>query len=335
MPTLHFVNVSPGDCTIIEHASGRVTMIDVCDGNVDHAEKRREHLAQEVLAALDARTPDLDMTDYPSNPIDYAIGLGITSVFRFILTHPDMDHMDGLAAVQKRLGIGNFWHSGIERAKPDFGSGGPYDEADWDCYARLRAGLTLGTKSLLKRAGARFPFANKGEDGTQGGDGLYILAPDAALVQAASEGDDFNDGSYVILYRSAGGRIIIPGDAHDGTWEYVLEHHLADVADCSVLIAPHHGRKSERSYDFLDELRPRLTLFGSAPEEHQAYAAWDARNRPLITSNECGNIVLAIQSGNIDVFVENETFATQNGGSAATRNDQGYSLFTSVPIRGS
>lgn len=35
MPAVHFVNVSPGDCTIIRHGSGRVTMVDVCDGYVD------------------------------------------------------------------------------------------------------------------------------------------------------------------------------------------------------------------------------------------------------------------------------------------------------------
>ena len=34
MPTVHVLNVSPGDCTVIQHGSGRVSMIDICDGNV-------------------------------------------------------------------------------------------------------------------------------------------------------------------------------------------------------------------------------------------------------------------------------------------------------------
>lgn len=29
MATLHFLNVKEGDCSIIEHASGRVTVMDV------------------------------------------------------------------------------------------------------------------------------------------------------------------------------------------------------------------------------------------------------------------------------------------------------------------
>lgn len=34
MPSVHLLNVSPGDCTIIRHGSGRVSMIDMCDGNI-------------------------------------------------------------------------------------------------------------------------------------------------------------------------------------------------------------------------------------------------------------------------------------------------------------
>ena len=30
---IHFLNVKDGSCSIIEHDSGRVTMIDVCNGN--------------------------------------------------------------------------------------------------------------------------------------------------------------------------------------------------------------------------------------------------------------------------------------------------------------
>ena len=35
MASIHLLNVAPGDCTIIRHNSGRVTMVDICDGYVD------------------------------------------------------------------------------------------------------------------------------------------------------------------------------------------------------------------------------------------------------------------------------------------------------------
>ena len=31
MSTIHFLNVKEGDCSVIEHNSGRVTVIDVCN----------------------------------------------------------------------------------------------------------------------------------------------------------------------------------------------------------------------------------------------------------------------------------------------------------------
>lgn len=34
MPAIHLLNVAPGDCTVIRHGSGRVTMVDVSDGNI-------------------------------------------------------------------------------------------------------------------------------------------------------------------------------------------------------------------------------------------------------------------------------------------------------------
>jgi beta-lactamase superfamily II metal-dependent hydrolase len=326
MPRLHFINVSPGDCTLIQHASGRVTMIDICDGYVDVAAVREKLAMENSLATMFNRPRgNFAMCEYPTNPIHYARSLGIGDIFRFILSHPDMDHMDGLDALLEAFAVNNFWHSGIERESPDFSFGG-FREEDWRRYERLRAGRDPGVATLLKLAGARFQYANYGDDQSSGGDGLYILAPSAELVAEASADGDINDGSYVILYRSMGGRIIIPGDAHDRTWDYVLRHYPNDVENCSVLIAPHHGRHSDRSYDFLDHIKPKLTLFGSAPSEHLAYDAWNRRGLQYITSNQAGNVVLDILQGGINAYVENERFAAALGRDCLTRNEQGYRL---------
>jgi hypothetical protein len=45
------------------------------------------------------------------------------------------------------------------------------------------------------------------------------------------------------------------------------------VTNVDLLIEPHHGRKSGRSYDFLDTLKPKVTIFGNANSEHLAYGA--------------------------------------------------------------
>lgn len=310
MPRIHFLNVGKGDCHIIEHFSGRVTMIDICGGNTQEEILNASAALRTLLEDLAPKTTlagDYGLRNSPTNPLTYLKNNGIKSPFRFILSHPDMDHLDGFDALCNQVGIANFWDSGLRKEKPGF-EGGPYSEADWDAYENVRDKKREGVTVVTPIAGAKFSFANAGDPENRG-DCLQIVAPDANLVKAANESEDHNDGSYVIVYHSAGGKIVFPGDAHDGTWEYVLKHHSSLVANCAVLIAPHHGRDSDRSYDFLDTLKPGLTLFGYAESEHLGYEAYTQRDLLKITNNQAGNVVMEAKTAGIDIFVENRKFA--------------------------
>lgn len=320
MSIIHFLNVAPGDCTVIQHASGRVSMIDICDGNIK--EVVRKALIEE--ARQTKPRGNFRMCSYPTNPVEYVSALGIKRLWRFILTHPDMDHMDGLNCLVVRVGIDNFWDTGVRRDSPEFGEGRSYDELDWKCYLRLRDGKIDDVKCLTKTAGDQFKYANVGTDGKGSGDAISILAPNDKLVEAASHSGDINDGSYVLMYHSLGGRILISGDAHDATWKYVMDTYPRSVANCSVMIAPHHGRDSDRSFDFLDKIRPKLTLFGCAPSQNLAYDAWNSRGLEFITSNQAGNIVLETAENALDIYVENEVFAHKKGCNLSIKNNQGY-----------
>ncbi len=310
MPRVHFLNVGKGDCSIIEHFSGRVTMIDICGGNAAEEMLNASSIFRTLLDDVTPKTTlagDYGMRNSPTNPLTYLSRHSIKSPFRFILSHPDMDHLDGFDALCSKVGIANFWDNGLRKDKPDF-SNGPYQEADWDTYEKVRDKKREGITVVTPLAGASFSFANAGDPENRG-DCLHIVAPDATLVKTANDSEDHNDGSYVIVYHSAGGKIIFPGDAHDGTWEYVLKHHSNLVANCAVLIAPHHGRDSDRNYDFLDTLKPGLTLFGYAESEHLGYEAYTQRGLLKITNNQAGNVVLEPTDEGIKVFVENRKFA--------------------------
>lgn len=319
MPTVHFLNVGRGDCSIIEHGSGRITMIDICGGNISAEVEKRSRLIGKLHEIIDngRNSGDHGMRERLTNPVNYCLRHNLNSIFRFILTHPDMDHMDGLNNLMTRIQVVNFWETGVRKEKPDFGDG-HFKEEDWDCYAEMAARNRQGITVLSHLAGANFQFANKGEP-EERGDSLFILAPSRELVAAANESHDGNDASYVIVYRTCGGNIVFPGDAHDATWQYVIEHHLGLIQNCAVLIAPHHGRKSDRDYSFLDLLQPRLTLFGCTPSEHLAYSAWGYRRLPYITQNQAGNIILEGIDEGIEVFVENVNFARGQGGFDASK----------------
>jgi competence protein ComEC len=320
MPRIHFLNVNDGDCSIIQHSSGHNTVIDVSAAKKPVSERAmataRMSMQESVLAIAQERSKkagvsgNFNQSEYPDDPITYMKDRGITSVFRFISTHPDMDHLDGIKGFFDEFGPDNFWDTDNTKDLDDFDNG-LYDPHDWEFYTSLRDGNPRSNpKRLTLHAGARGAYYNRDENGNGGGDSLYVLAPTPELVMAANEAGDWNDSSYVILYRTAGGkRILFAGDSHDATWEYILAKWKDDVADLDVLIAPHHGRDSGRDYEFLEVLKPRITLFGNAPSEHLAYAEWNDRDLLFITNNQAGTIILDAKSDGLRVYVSHKQFA--------------------------
>ena len=114
----------------------------------------------------------------------------------------------------------------------------------------------------------------------------------------------------MILYRTGGNRIGFGGDSHDEAWDHILEHHKNEVTDIDLLIAPHHGRKSGRSYKFLDTLTPTLTFFGNAPRsEYLAYGAWANRGLSIVTNNQANCMVVDASTTPMTLYVTHEKFA--------------------------
>lgn len=323
MATIHFLNVREGDCIVIQHNSGRVTMIDISCGNLTALEESTNSLMKSSGLGRGGVGGNFNMKAYPTKPQDYLSSLGINEIWRFILTHPDMDHLDGFNALMDELTVNNFWHSGADKTKPEFGGNIRYKEEDWDRYVTVRDGKETKTTTLEILAGKSFKFANMDDNGG-GGDGLQVIAPTQELVDSANESEDFNDCSYVIVYKTGGFKVIFSGDSHDATWEHILENHADDVANCDLLIAPHHGRDSGRSWDFLDVLKPRLTLFGVASSDHLAYDAWNRRDLDKITNNQAGNVVVDVIDQQMHVFVENPVYAESRNPEGTKMNAQGY-----------
>ncbi len=304
-PKIHCLNVKQGDCFVIERSSGRVTVIDISCGNLE-PEKSLSRFFE-----TSQRIPgDYGMRDKPTNPISYLSSRGISDIWRFILTHPDMDHMDGIERLFSEKSVVNFWDCGIRREAPDFEKDFNFRKEDWDFYEKLVEGKISDINIVTPRAGSRGKYWNADDDKGEGeGDYLSIISPNDELIASATESGDINDASYVIIYRSSAGRFIFSGDSNDKTWEYILKNHKNLVSDAAVLFAPHHGRKSDRDYTFLDVVKPRISFFGCVPSEHLAYSAWQYRKLPYFTNNQCGNIHIYPVDKKVDVFIENETFA--------------------------
>ena len=116
MLKVHFLNVGKGNCVVIKSPSGNLTLVDIDNSRIDDKNDR----LQDPIEFLDAHCPN-------------------ESIFRFILTHPDMDHLSGLDELTKKRKMINFWD--IEHNKVvDLNkmSLGGYSKDDWLAYLELR-----------------------------------------------------------------------------------------------------------------------------------------------------------------------------------------------------
>lgn len=219
-----------------------------------------------------------------------------------------MDHLDGIKDLFEEFSPANFYDTDNNEEK-DFSNGSLYREEDWIFYSNLRdENPSSDPKRLTLFSGDRGPYRTENWEGKAPGDAFYVLSPTSDLVEEANQSGDYNDASYVILYRSNGGKILLCGDAHNKTWEHLLENHKSDISNVDLLIAPHHGRGSDRSFEFLDTVNPKMTFFGNAKSEHLAYDAWRSRGLEYITNNQAGSMIVDCL-GSLKIYVTHETFA--------------------------
>lgn len=308
MAKIHFLNVDEGDCSIIQHDNGKVTMIDICCGNIIEQQPSIVAFCKESANSVKG---NFNMKAYPTNPVEYIKRWHMPSIFRYIQTHPDMDHMDGLKNLSNTISIMNFWDTANTKVQSfdEHGNCGRYKKEDWDCYQRLRNSVD-NPKSLIFYDGTVAKYFAEDDNGVLSDDYLKILSPTKELIKSAESAEDWNDSSYVILYCVQGRKILFCGDAGMGTINHLLEKHQTDISDLDVLIAPHHGRDSDKDFSFLDVMKPKLTLVGNAKCQHLAYNEWNSRGLEHIQNNQGANILIDIHNnGEMHVSCSNKSFA--------------------------
>ena len=311
MAIIHFLNVLEGDCNIIQHDSKRLTLIDISNAynDIDTEEEKKVKASKEkeerrLRTQVPAGKVDYKQKLTPDNPIHYLNEkVKPSEIFRFIITHPDMDHLDGIKDLYEEYLIRNTWDTNNKKELDLNNFGGGYNKEDWKFYKELRDGKYKET--------TRLTYFDDDSSLYWTEDNIKILAPSRALLNSAIESGDYNDSSYAILFtppKKGGGnwKILFSGDTHDASWEHIIKKYSKDVSNVDVLFAPHHGRDSKRDYSFLKTLKPRVTLFGNADSSHLAY---DKYPNPKITNNQAGYVIIDITQEDIVFYVKNYEFA--------------------------
>jgi beta-lactamase superfamily II metal-dependent hydrolase len=308
---IHFLNVGHGDCTIIEHPSGRLTMIDI----------NNSHSLPEDDEVLLAAHLDLSLSDFRMGTIakksweQYYKGLLVDPrdywrdhfagrrLFRYIQTHPDMDHMGGLASLfwGEKVALGNFWDHdhGKTMQKSDFDHS-PHDWNDWLAYTCLRHGkhADRAPHTVIKRL-----RDETGDYWTE--DGLTILSPTSDLIDYCDQIDKYNNSSYVLRLDYGGRRIILPGDAERPAWGSIAAAYDTGELACDLLKAAHHGRESGYSESAVNTMSPDFVIcsIGKKPDT-DASDQYRSHDATVLSTRHRGTIVVQIWADG-EIWIEN------------------------------
>ena len=329
---MHFLNVGHGDCTIVKHPSGRLTMIDI--NNSQSFDK--ESFQELVKTRLDEKKRNSSLGGIYNALIPQS-GLGVfgeltkqreaeeeikaeakieledpvaflqcvypgQALWRFVMTHPDLDHMRGIKRLYETVGFTNFWDTKNTKPTPNFW--GNDDRADWEFYQAIRSGQS-GAKLLNYTRGASLYAFGKDENGQPGGDNIEILSPTDELVAACNKARKSNSLSLVLRVSHAGKSILLPGDAEEDAWDIMVARYGQSLKS-DFLKAPHHGRDSAYHLKALQLICPKITFVsvGRKPDT-DASSKYRQQSGRVASTRYHGNIELRIHdNGSHEWFVQ-------------------------------
>lgn len=215
-----FIDVGQGDSILIEGPTGVQVLV---DAGADTS----------ALRGLGTALPFWDRT------LDAVVA-----------THPDQDHIGGMADVLGRYDVGHIIDSGVEKGT-----------RAWDVTLdAIRAEVDVGASRTTARAGQRLDL----------GGGAYadILYPTTDVSRVK----DTNAGSVVMRVVYGDTSIMLTGDAPSKVeqelflkWGYGL--------DSDVLKAGHHGSKTSSLPDFVDSVSPEYVVFSRGCDNRYGHPA--------------------------------------------------------------
>jgi beta-lactamase superfamily II metal-dependent hydrolase len=271
MSIVKSLSVGDGDMFYIKHGTDSFTVIDCSMSEGD-----RSRIVKELKAE--------------------SKGKGIV---RFISTHPDDDHILGLAYLHGQMKLLNFYCVKNAATKPD-------ETDDFDQYCALRDDPK---KAFYLYKGCRRRWLNQADEEREGS-GISIPWPvidnkyyQGALADA-NEGKSPNNISAIVQYALNGGATVLwMGDLET---EFMDTLNTIPVGAGDILFAPHHGRKTGKvPAEWLEEMNPKVIIIGEAPSQDLNY--YQGYN--TITQNSAGDITLECVSGKTHIYVSNQDYS--------------------------
>ena len=298
---VHILNVGRGSCTVVRSPSGRATMIDINDGGrlrPEEYEAIKQRFSFSALADALIKQEEQKLDD----PIDWFRANVGTSMWRFILSHPDRDHMAGIRRLlsdEREIAVSNFWDYEHTRTRTEADyPNNPAGWLDWRWYMGFHRQLNWTVTWPRRLAPLRGDTDNYWTD-----DSIEVLSPTWPLIVTCDAQDEYNDASYVLrVWHGPTSRLLAPGDVEEKGWNDMIAAGLSLRAN--VLIASHHGRNSGYHEQALDLINPEVVIISSdkLPAKDDASEKYKRRAR-VFSTRDHGTITVRMHTGGrIQVF---------------------------------
>lgn len=208
---VNFINVGEGDCILIE-APNKINIL--IDGG---------------------GTPQSDFDVGNKIVIPYLRRKGINEIDLLILTHPHLDHLEGLLPILKEFKVDMVLDSGLL-----------CDSSEYKEFISLI--LEKGISYHKAKAGDNFIFSNNLE--------IFLLNP--LYDSDFYEESDFNNASIVVKLFYKNANFLFTGDIEEAAekkllvWQNILQSDILKVA--------HHGSSTSTNLEFLDKVNPNIAV---------------------------------------------------------------------------
>lgn len=211
---LTFLDVGQGDAALVETADGHAMLID------GGAASDKYDVGRMVVAPL--------LWDR-----------GIRRLDLVVATHPQHDHVGGLAFVLDKFEVGEFWTNGVSR----------------DAVFLQRLETVIATRGVPVRS-----VSSLEKDVSWGGCLLRVLNPVSfpGGAVSGSDGKHLNNQSVVLHVTCGKSAFLFTGDIEREAEAWLAER--GNDLEAAVLKVPHHGARGSIYEPFLRAVKPRMAV---------------------------------------------------------------------------
>ena len=214
--------------------------------------------------------------------VPFLKGKGISEIDKLILTHADSDHVEGAEEILQEIRVGEIHISPSSFSKDVMND--------------------LLTEAKRQKIPIAEQIANVRWE--KGGASFSYLWP----TETTYEG---NNDSLVLYLTKGNFKALFMGDVEEAGEKSILQQY-SDLARVDVLKAGHHGSKTSSTKEFVERVKPALTIFSAGENNRYGHPHLEVAERfrnlglATLTTGEVGTIEVRVDGEFVKVKMSNQ-----------------------------